>query len=130
MKIFLSEFKMIYQRMNVNLEDFLIKKKCLFLGTLIIFRVDFNNAAVKETSKRLHKIPNLPDITSDTFFKVFPFCILIDPAMRINHTGKSIKSLFPVDTILHGRHVDEIFRIIRPDIVLEWNKVIDFCLVD
>ena len=44
--------------------------------------------------------------------------------MRINHTGKSIKSLFPADTILTGRHVDEIFRIIRPDIVLEWNKVI------
>jgi len=95
-----------------------------FLGTLIIFRVDFNNSAVKETSKRLHNIPNLPDITSDTFFKVFPFCILIDPSMRINHTGKSIKSLFPVDTVLAGRHLDEIFRLIRPDIVLEWNKVI------
>jgi hypothetical protein len=95
-----------------------------FVGTLIIFRVDFNNSAVKETSKRLHNIPNLPDITSDTFFKVFPFCILIDPSMRINHTGKSIKSLFPVDTVLAGRHLDEIFRLIRPDIVLEWNKVI------
>ena len=93
------------------------------LGTLIIFRVDFNNSAVKEISKRLHKIPVLPDITSDTFFKVFPFCVLIDPSMRINHTGKSIRSLFPVDTVLNGRHVDEIFRIIRPDIVLEWNKV-------
>ncbi len=45
--------------------------------------------------------------------------------MRISHTGKSIKSLFPVDTVLTGRHVDEIFRIIRPDIVLEWNKVND-----
>jgi len=96
------------------------------LGTLIIFRVDFNNTAVKETSKRLDNIPNLPDITSDTFFKVFPFCILIDPSMRISHTGKSIKSLFPVDTILAGRHLDEIFRLIRPDIVLEWNKVIHF----
>jgi hypothetical protein len=48
--------------------------------------------------------------------------------MRISHTGKSIKSLFPVDTILAGRHLDEIFRLIRPDIVLEWNKVIHFFL--
>jgi hypothetical protein len=46
--------------------------------------------------------------------------------MRISHTGKSIKSLFPVDTVLTGRHLDEIFRLIRPDIVLEWNKVIHF----
>jgi hypothetical protein len=59
------------------------------------------------------------------FLKYFHFCILIDPTMRISHTGKSIKSLFPVDTVLTGRHVDEIFRIIRPDIVLEWNKVND-----
>jgi hypothetical protein len=92
-------------------------------GTLIIFRVDFNNSAVKEISKRLHGIPTLPDITSETFFKVFPFCILIDPSMRITHTGKSIKNLFPADTILMGRYLDEIFRLIRPDIALEWNKV-------
>ena len=96
------------------------------IGTLFIFRVDFNNSAVKETSKRLYSIPNLPDITGDTFFKVFPFCILIDPTMRITHTGKSIKSLFPVDTVLTGRHLDAVFRLIRPDIVLEWNKVIHF----
>ncbi len=43
--------------------------------------------------------------------------------MRISHTGKSIKSLFPADTILNGRYLDEIFRLIRPDIALEWNKV-------
>jgi len=90
---------------------------------VIIFRVDFNNYAVRETSKRLHSIPNLPDITSETFFKVFPFCILFDSSMKINHTGRSIRRLFPADTILIGRHLDEIFRLIRPDIVLEWTKV-------
>ncbi len=114
--------------MNViHSRSFLSKKTsktfCFFLlGTLIIFRVDFNNSAVKEISKRLHNIPNLPDITSETFFKVFPFCVLIDPTMRISHMGKSIKSLFPVDTVVNGRHLDEIFRLIRPDITLEWNK--------
>ena len=68
-------------------------------------------------------MPTLPDITSETFFKVFPFCILIDRSMRISHLGKSIKNLFPVDTLLNGRYLDDIFRLIRPDIVLEWNKV-------
>jgi hypothetical protein len=86
--------------------------------------VDFNNSSIKETSKRLYQFPNLADITSETFFKVFPFCILIDPSMRISHTGKSIKNLFPVDTILNGQYLDAIFRLIRPDILLEWNKVI------
>ena len=90
---------------------------------MIIFRVDFDNSIVNETSKRLHQIPLLPDLTSETFFKVFPFCILIDPAMRITHLGKSIKNLFPYDTLLIGRYLDEVFRLIRPDILLEWNKV-------
>ena len=90
--------------------------------------MDFNNSAAKETSKRLHCIPNLPDITSDTFFKVFPFCVLFDPSMRITHMGKSIKSLFPYDTVVNGRHLDEIFRLVRPDIPLEWNNVIEFDL--
>lgn len=43
--------------------------------------------------------------------------------MHITHTGKSIKNLFPVDTVIIGRYIDEIFRLIRPDITLEWNKV-------
>lgn len=94
-----------------------------FEGTLIIFRVDFDNSIVNETSKRLDQIPHLPDLTSETFFKIFPFCILIDPTMRINHMGKSIQNLFSVDQILIGRYLDEIFRLIRPDILLEWNKV-------
>ena len=123
---------MTYQQMNVIIRAFIFVKKkqrSFLLGTLIIFRVDFNNSAVKETSKRLHSIPNLPNITSETFFKVFPFCVLIDPTMRISHMGKSIKSLFPVDTVLNGRYIDEIFRLIRPDITLEWNKVIIIYLI-
>jgi hypothetical protein len=43
--------------------------------------------------------------------------------MRIYHIGQSIKSVFPVDTILIGRHVEDIFRLVRPDILLEWNRV-------
>lgn len=79
---------------------------------------------MNETSKRFHQIPSLPDLTSETFFKVFPFCILIDPSMRITHLGKSIQNLFPYDTLLCGRYLDEVFRLIRPDILLEWNKVL------
>ncbi|CAF0955453.1 unnamed protein product [Rotaria sordida] len=106
----------------VRVQDDISTNEC----TLIIFRVDFNNSAVKETSKRFLNIPNLPDITSETFFKVFPFCLLIDPSMRIYHMGKSIKSLFPVDTVLTGRYVDEIFRLVRPDIVFQWDKVLSY----
>lgn len=37
--------------------------------------------------------------------------------------GRSIREVFPIDTPLIGRHLEDIFRLIRPDILLEWNKV-------
>lgn len=43
--------------------------------------------------------------------------------MRIYHVGQSIKSVFPPETTLVGRHLEDIFRLIRPDILLEWNRV-------
>ena len=49
--------------------------------------------------------------------------------MHISHTGKSIKTLFPADTVINGRYIDEIFRLIRPDITLEWNKVIHSLII-
>ncbi|CAF2064681.1 unnamed protein product [Rotaria magnacalcarata] len=106
----------------VRIQDDMSTTEC----SLIIFRVDFNNSIVEETSKRLLNIRNLPDITSETFFKVFPFCLMIDPTMCISHMGKSIKNLFPVDTILIGRDLHEVFKLIRPDIALEWNTVISY----
>ena len=43
--------------------------------------------------------------------------------MRIFHLGHSIKNVFAADTVLIGRHLEDIFRLIRPDILLEWNRV-------
>ena len=43
--------------------------------------------------------------------------------MRIYHMGHSIKNIFPPDTTLIGRYLDDVFRLVRPDIVVEWNRV-------
>ncbi len=43
--------------------------------------------------------------------------------MRIFHLGDSIKNIFPVDTMLIGRHLEDVFRLVRPDVVFEWNTV-------
>jgi hypothetical protein len=53
--------------------------------------------------------------------------------MRIVHLGYSIKNVFPADTVLTGRYLDDVFRLIRPDILIEWNRVrinIVFVLID
>jgi len=48
----------------------------------------------------------------------------MDSTLCIHHMGNNIKKLFPIDTPLIGRPLDEVFRLIRPDIHVEWDKVI------
>lgn len=47
----------------------------------------------------------------------------MDCSLRIHHMGKNIQKLFPVDAVLTQRPLDEVFRLIRPDIHVEWDKV-------
>ncbi|CAF1174863.1 unnamed protein product [Adineta ricciae] len=94
--------------------------------THIVFRVDFHNYQMKTIGKRFIQNPTLPDVTSATFFKVFPFAIILDPQMRIFHIGDSVKNVFPPKTQLIGRHLDDVFCLLRPDILLEWNRVLSY----
>jgi len=63
---------MIYHQMNVR-SIFIVfeyKQISLILDSHIIFRVNFNNFMASTVEKRLMEGPNLPDVTSATFFKV------------------------------------------------------------
>lgn len=65
----------------------------------------------------------------------------MDSTLRIHRVGEHIIKVFPQDTYLIGRPLDEVFRLIRPDIHVEWDKVIlilyfliivanDMCVLD
>jgi hypothetical protein len=43
--------------------------------------------------------------------------------------GHSVKNVFPADAGLIGRHLEDVFRLVRPDILLEWNRVCVFSFV-
>ena len=109
-----------------------------------MFRVDFNNEVIKEVTSHLMKQFALPSITSSTFLKVshswitfpslfnehfiyikiFPFCIIIDPEMRISQLGPRLQSLFSANSSTIGRHISDVFTLLRPDILhIEWEKV-------
>jgi hypothetical protein len=47
----------------------------------------------------------------------------MDSSLRINCMGENIMHVFPEDTRLIGRPFDDVFRLIRPDIHVEWDKV-------
>ncbi|CAF3478037.1 unnamed protein product [Adineta steineri] len=110
------------ENIYVKIQENISTNQC----TVVTFRVNFNNSIINEISKKLHPFPNLPNLTSETFFKIFPFSILIDSSLCISHMGKSIKNLFPIDTLLIGRYLNDIFNLIRPDITLEWNNLINY----
>jgi hypothetical protein len=47
----------------------------------------------------------------------------MDSSLRIRDMGSNVRKLFPIDTSLAGRPLDDVFRLIRPDIHVEWEKV-------
>ena len=47
----------------------------------------------------------------------------MDSSLCIRDMGSHIRKLFPIDTNLNGRPLGEVFRLIRPDIHVEWDKV-------
>ncbi len=47
----------------------------------------------------------------------------MDSSLNIHQMGEHIIKVFPRDAHLIGRPLDEIFRLIRPDIHVEWDKV-------
>jgi hypothetical protein len=47
----------------------------------------------------------------------------MDSSLNIHQMGKNIIKVFPDDAHLVGRPLDEVFRLIRPDIHVEWDKV-------
>ena len=47
----------------------------------------------------------------------------MDSLLNIRQIGEQIGKVFPPDTQLVGRPLDEVFRLIRPDIHVEWDKV-------
>jgi heme-NO-binding protein len=47
----------------------------------------------------------------------------MDSTLCIRAVGGNIKKVFATDTSLIGRPIKEVFRLIRPDIHIEWDKV-------
>jgi hypothetical protein len=67
--------------------------------------------------------PSVPDELCFSL-KVFPFCVVIDPEMRISQLGPRLQSLFNADNCGIGRHISDVFILLRPDILhIEWEKV-------
>jgi hypothetical protein len=47
----------------------------------------------------------------------------MDSTLNIHRMGEHILKAFPDDAHIIGRSLDEVFRLIRPDIHVEWDKV-------
>ena len=111
----------------------------MLLDSHVVFSIQFDNKRFE--TKRIFTFPSLPKLTCATFFRVkinlilfeeiniefkiqvFPFSILMDSSLNINQMGEHVMKVFPSNAHLIGRPLDEVFRLIRPDIHVEWDKV-------
>ena len=50
----------------------------------------------------------------------------MDATLHIHRVGDHILKVFPEDAHLIGRSLDQVFRLIRPDIHVEWDKVFHY----
>ena len=49
---------------------------------------------------------------------------MIDPEMRISQLGQRLRSLFDAENYVIGKHISDVFTLLRPDILhIEWEKV-------
>ncbi|CAF0963714.1 unnamed protein product [Adineta steineri] len=92
--------------------------------THIVLWIQFDNRTYQ--SPNLRNSSCLPHITGLTFFKVFPFSILMDSSINIRYMGGNIRKVFPTTTVIIGRPLNEVFRLIRPDIHVEWDKILSY----
>lgn len=88
----------------------------------VIMDLRFDNYAFinpeKETKQTLEKI--LP-VRSSMFFSVFPFHIVYDRMLIIQHAGEGLLS--SMGEALVGQSIDEVFTIVRPLIDFNWEQV-------
>ncbi|CAF0994539.1 unnamed protein product [Adineta ricciae] len=92
--------------------------------THVVLWLQFDNRS--HQPENLISSRSLPDVTCATFFKISPFSILMDSCFIIRYLGDNIKKVFPTDTILMGRPLNEVFRLIRPNIHVEWDKILSY----
>jgi hypothetical protein len=95
-------------------------------------RQPLRNTLNDECSDYSTRVSFLYMMSCSSLSKVFPFCIVIDSEMRISQLGPRLQSLFNPDNCVVGRHISDVFTLLRPDILhIEWEKVCAslFCLV-
>ncbi|CAF4671083.1 unnamed protein product [Rotaria sp. Silwood1] len=90
----------------------------------IVIWIQFDNKNYE--MKRLVNFSSFPNISVTTFLQVFPFSILMDSSLRIRHMGRNIVQVFPDETPLIGRLLNDIFQLIQPEIFFEWDKIFSY----
>ncbi|XP_014663659.1 PREDICTED: soluble guanylate cyclase 88E-like [Priapulus caudatus] len=64
-------------------------------------------------------------VNSSTFFSVFPFHIVFNRMLVIQHAGIGLLSVLGMEQ-LDGHSVDEVFSIVRPLIDFNWDQIISY----
>ncbi|KAK3103807.1 hypothetical protein FSP39_022035 [Pinctada imbricata] len=114
-----------YRFYQINVSISVLTEETLSKGCDITFRLDFDNSAHMQCK---YSIANglsydmFGIISSDIFFKVFPFCIVFDKDLTILRTGHNMSSWLDTKDLI-GSHIDARFTLKRPLLEFTWNNI-------
>ncbi|XP_041365929.1 soluble guanylate cyclase 88E-like [Gigantopelta aegis] len=110
---------------NVNVMITILQEVRTEHGCHVKYRLDFDNVGfcpktpLFSGSSNMQYIP----VSSSTFFKLFPFCLVFDQDMVLKYTGPNL------DLILQGRdiidqRITDVFILRRPLVDFTWENIL------
>ncbi|BFZ05038.1 hypothetical protein BsWGS_08077 [Bradybaena similaris] len=113
--------KMFY---NVNVEITVLEEIITDMGCHVTFRLNFDNRGYTppggKGSSSIH-LASYPEVKSETFFKLFPFCLVFNSKMKIIGCGGSLANLLQSEELL-GSNVTDMLSLRRPLVDFTWTN--------
>ncbi|CAG5133322.1 unnamed protein product, partial [Candidula unifasciata] len=113
--------KMFY---NVDVDITVLEEILSDMGCHVTFRLNFDNSAYTPLGGKgcssVH-LASYPAVKSETFFKLFPFCLVFNPKMKIIGCGGSLASLLQSEELL-GSNVTDMVSLRRPLVDFTWTN--------
>ncbi|CAH1787647.1 unnamed protein product [Owenia fusiformis] len=94
-------------------------------GCHVIYRLNFDNSAFRKRSEEKKCSISSPytTLSSEVFFRVFPFCIVFNSSLVITHIGPNLVRLFSYSELI-GYNISTRFGLRRPRMDFTWEQVL------
>ncbi|EDO40362.1 predicted protein, partial [Nematostella vectensis] len=88
----------------------------------IVYRLEFNNEGYKPPPPDFLTVGTKKAVSTEVFFSIFPFSLVISPDMTLSMFGNGLQSL--LGKLVLGRDIREVFILRRPKTDFTWHTLL------